>query len=99
MKLKINELSKLILSNIDSFDILLRNNFDFENVKYLHNNVLNYKKMEIDLEDELIWLTLQNCCEIQDYIVISIKKDVEINKKILWKGITLYGKQFIEEMD
>lgn len=56
----LDELRSIILSNVDDFDKFLRNNFDFDNVRVLHDDIVNYDDMVV-LENNV---TRLNCVAV-----------------------------------
>lgn len=95
----LTELTKKILNNTDSFDRFLRANFDFNNVKALHDDKVDYTLLRKFERYDFIAIPLNDCAEIQDFILISLTNCDEFNVKFEWDNITIYAYQMIDEMN
>ncbi len=93
------ELNEKIQFNVDSFDKFLRSHFDFSNVRILHDDKVDYLAMSI--HDDFLTVTLHDCAEIQDFLFISLEKEIgfEEEKEYEWEGISLYISHYYDEMD
>lgn len=95
--MELKDLKNKILSNVDIFDKLLRDNFQFENVEILHENKLDYNT--IYTHEDFLSLTLHSCGEIEDFIFICFDKDRASSKELDFLGTKIYITQYINEMD
>jgi len=95
--MELAELKNKILADINDFDKLLRDNFNFNNVRILHDDKVDYNSMFI--HDDFISITLHDCAEIQDFIFINLIECDDNDKEYEWNGIKLYMHQYIDEMD
>ena len=99
LNMTIAELSKTIFNDIFGFDKLMRDHFDFDNVRILHKDIVDYGKMNVDEEDNYISITMHDCAEIQDHIFLSLVRENSDDIKLEWNGINFYAYQYIDEMD
>lgn len=98
----ITELKYKIMSDKAGFEQFLRANFDFENIRMLHDNILNLDAcLSIvktnHVATDFITVKLQDCAEIIDHIYISLMKCEDADDKYEWAGCEFWAHQYIDD--